>query len=104
MRSYERQENGLVPTIHMGPLVATMEKKGERTFIGDMNRDIKKYNNLMASRMPFISCMPGWANTEHVHRRKINAEVSLARRSVNYWQTMWNNECKSVQAGTRKPD
>ncbi|MGM9600398.1 MAG: MobQ family relaxase [Faecousia sp.] len=47
MRSYERQENGLVPTIHMGPLVATMEQNGERTFIGDMNRDIKKYNNLI---------------------------------------------------------
>ena len=47
MRSYERQGNGLVPTIHMGPFVAAMEQKGECTIIGDMNRDIKAYNSLI---------------------------------------------------------
>ena len=47
MRSFERQENDLVPTVHLGPEASAMERRGIRTFLGDMNRDIAKHNALV---------------------------------------------------------
>ena len=44
LRSYERQGIDAVPTVHMGPAVTQMEKKGVRTNIGDLNRDIISHN------------------------------------------------------------
>lgn len=57
-RSYEAQGLDRLPTIHMGPAAINMEKRADREIregkaetdvvrsdIGDINRDIKKYNN-----------------------------------------------------------
>lgn len=44
MRSYERQGKDQIPQIHMGPAVYQMEKRGEHTFVGDLNRLIQKMN------------------------------------------------------------
>ena len=41
-RSYERQGVDKVPTIHEGPAVREMEKRGIRTRIGDFNRWVKR--------------------------------------------------------------
>ena len=43
-RSYERQGVELLPTIHEGPTVRAMEKKGIKTDKGDFNRWIKSTN------------------------------------------------------------
>lgn len=43
-RSYERQGVELLPTIHEGPTVRAMEKKGIKTEKGDFNRWIKSTN------------------------------------------------------------
>lgn len=45
MRSYERQGIDRIPQIHMGPQVYQMEKRGVRTFIGDINRSIQVMND-----------------------------------------------------------
>lgn len=45
LRSYERQGIDAVPTVHMGPAVTQMEKRGVRTIVGDLNRDIIAYNS-----------------------------------------------------------
>jgi hypothetical protein len=41
LRSYERQGIDTVPTVHMGPAVTQMEKRGMVTIVGTLNRDIK---------------------------------------------------------------
>lgn len=46
-RSYEKQGIHRIPTIHMGPHVAAMERKGIRTRVGDMNREIRLINEIL---------------------------------------------------------
>lgn len=46
-RSYERQGRDEIPTIHMGASASALERKGIRTEKGDINREIKKHNNLV---------------------------------------------------------
>ena len=50
-RSFERQGIDLLPTIHMGAAVTAMERRGIKTEIGNMNREIKKINALIISSM-----------------------------------------------------
>ena len=49
LRSYERQGLDKIPTVHMGPAVSQMEKRGIQTNIGNLNRDITAANRLMQS-------------------------------------------------------
>ena len=42
--SYERQGLDKIPTVHMGPAVSQMEKRGIQTNIGNLNRDITAAN------------------------------------------------------------
>ena len=49
LRSYERQGLDTVPTVHMGPAVTQMERRGISTNIGNLNRDIKAGNRLLNS-------------------------------------------------------
>lgn len=53
-RSFERQGIDLLPTIHMGAAVTAMERRGIKTEIGIMNREIKKINDLIISSMENI--------------------------------------------------
>lgn len=48
MMSYERQGIDQIPKLHMGPAVTAMERRGVKTFIGNINRDIEKINELIA--------------------------------------------------------
>ena len=48
-RSYEAQGIEQIPTVHEGPLVQKMEKRGIRTQKGDLNRWIRATNRLIAS-------------------------------------------------------
>ena len=48
LRSYERQGLDKIPTVHMGPAVSQMEKRGIQTNIGNLNRDITAANRLIA--------------------------------------------------------
>ena len=46
-RSFERQGMEEIPTVHEGPTVRAMEKKGIRTRKGDLNRFIRSTNQLL---------------------------------------------------------
>ena len=50
LRSYERQGLDKIPTVHMGPAVSQMEKRGIQTNIGNLNRDITAANRLIFKR------------------------------------------------------
>lgn len=75
LKSYERQGVDQIPTVHMGPAVAHMEKKGIRTNIGDLNRDIKSANSLMASIRKALSAIRAWITDLREKRDIIIAEM-----------------------------
>ena len=47
LRSFARQGNDLIPTVHLGPEASAMERKGVHTFLGDMNREIRVLNRVI---------------------------------------------------------
>ena len=75
LKSYERQGIDLIPTVHMGPAVAHMEAKGIRTNIGDLNRDIKSANSLMASIRKALASIREWIANLKEKRDLIIAEM-----------------------------
>lgn len=54
LRSYERQGLDKIPTVHMGPAVSQMEKRGIQTNIGNLNRDITPTERRYLLRVPLI--------------------------------------------------
>ena len=60
MKSYERQGIDQIPTVHMGPAVTAMERRGIETNIGNLNREIKKTNALMAAIKRAIAKIREW--------------------------------------------
>ena len=60
LRSYARQGIDKIPTVHMGPAVIQLEKKGIQTNIGNLNRDIKAANSLMQSIRQMVRSLKGW--------------------------------------------
>ncbi len=60
LRSYARQGIDKVPTVHMGAAVAYMEKKGIKTNIGNLNRDIKETNRIMQSIRQMVRHLKNW--------------------------------------------
>ena len=60
LRSYARQGIDIIPTVHMGPAVSQLEKKGIQTNIGNLNRDIKAANSLMQSIRQMVRSLKGW--------------------------------------------
>ena len=60
LRSYVRQGIDKIPTVHMGPAVSQLEKKGIQTNIGNLNRDIKAANSLMQSIRQMVHSLKGW--------------------------------------------
>lgn len=56
-RSYEEQGIEKVPTVHLGPEVAAMEKRGIMTDRGDINREVAEHNRqlgIIAKREPLL--------------------------------------------------
>ena len=59
-RSYVDQGLNLLPTVHEGPQVRKMEKRGIRTEKGDLNRWIKKFNQMYKSLQTTIAALKEW--------------------------------------------
>ena len=55
LRSFERQGLDLAPTIHLGPAVTQMEKRGVQTELGNYNREIRRMNRMLLSVRKTIS-------------------------------------------------
>ena len=59
-RSYVDQDLDLIPTVHEGPQIRKMEKKGIRTEKGELNRWIKATNRLMQDVRKKIKALFVW--------------------------------------------
>lgn len=60
MKSYERQGIDQIPTVHMGPSVTAMERRGIQTDIGNLNREIKDVNAIVAVIVAAIRLILSW--------------------------------------------
>ena len=60
LRSYERQGLDVIPTVHMGPAVVQMERRGIQTNIGNLNRDIKAANDMLSAIRKTIRGLLDW--------------------------------------------
>ena len=75
-RSYERQGISLKPTIHLGPSVTQMERRGIRTEKGDYNRTIMEERSLMRQVRARVSNLHGWSrNNAKGRTERIDKEV-----------------------------
>lgn len=59
-RSFVDQGLDLIPTVHEGPHVRKMEKKGIRTEKGELNRWIKATNRMLRSMRATIAALKEW--------------------------------------------
>ena len=59
-RSYVDQGLDLIPTVHEGPHVRKMERKGIRTEKGELNRWIKATNRMIRSMRATIAALKEW--------------------------------------------
>ena len=82
-RSYEAQGIEQIPTVHEGPLVQKMEKRGIRTQEGDLNRWIKATNRLIAAIKKKLKSLMEWivAVKEELAKAK---EPDLADYLIQY--------------------
>ena len=76
LKSYERQGIEKIPMVHMGPAVAHMEEKGIRTSIGDLNRDIKAANSLMATIRNALASLQAWIASLKEKKKIIEEELA----------------------------
>ena len=99
MRSYERQGVELAPTVHMGPAITNMERKGIRTIIGDLNRDIVRENQLLQTIQNLLSDLLEQA-AALLHRLSEPENVTIKRLLYNA-AGLRESERESWDASTR---
>ena len=96
-RSYEAQGIEQIPTVHEGPLVQKMEKRGIRTQKGDLNRWIRVTNRLIASIKKKLKSLVEWiaAVKEELAKAK---EPDLADLLIQYHDMrnagVWSQKAK----------
>ena len=78
MMSYKRQGIDRIPTVHMGPAVTAMERRGIMTNIGNLNRDIKSANVLMGVLKRTILRLMNWLS----EIRQAIAEIDMKPKEV----------------------
>ena len=81
LRSYARQGLDIVPTVHEGAAVRQMEKRGIKTNIGNLNREIRAANSLMQSIRQLIHNLKDWI-TELGEKRKELLAQKAAEEAV----------------------
>lgn len=74
LKSYERQGIEKIPTVHMGPAVAALERKGIQTDIGNLNRDIRETNRLISAIKRTITGLMSWLSDIKTAIAEIEAE------------------------------
>lgn len=87
LRSYERQGLDIVPTVHIGPAVTQMERRGEATMIGNLNRDIKAANSIMQAIRQIIRGLQNWI-AELMEKRAELLEAEKASKPVTLPQLL----------------
>ena len=71
----------------MGPAVTQMERRGEATMIGDLNRDIKAANSIMQSIRQIIRGLQNWI-AELMERRAELLEAEKTPKPVTLPQLL----------------
>ena len=61
-RSYKRQGIDNIPSVHLGPAASQMEKRGIRTDMGEVNRQIAADNKLLKEIKARITRLYNWSN------------------------------------------
>ena len=59
-RSFERQGTEQIPTVHLGVAASQMERKGITTERGNINREIKAHNRILAEIKAKIASLKNW--------------------------------------------
>ena len=97
-RSYEAQGMEQIPTVHEGPLVQQMEKRGIRTQKGDLNHWIKATNRLIAAIKKKLKTLVEWIASikEEQGKEKEPTSLDLLRQ---YYETRnagaWSQKAKA---------
>lgn len=99
-RSYADQGLDLIPTVHEGPHVRKMEKKGICTETGELNRWIRAANRMIRSMQTTIAALKEWiAETKKILREP--QEVYLAQL-LSEAHTMRNETAMTYTRGKSK--
>ena len=85
-RSYERQGVDLLPSVHEGPAVRAMEKKGIRTEKGEFNRWIKATNAVIRDIRGKISFLLEWIKEARAELAKPQAPDLVSLLNAYYTQ------------------
>ncbi len=98
-RSYERQGVELLPTVHEGPTVRAMEKRGIQTEKGSLNRWIKATNKMILAAKKKVNALEKWVNENRQSSliQSLNAYNSM-RNAGAYSQTAKVNNLKELTA------
>ena len=83
MRSYERQGLDIIPTVHMGAAVSSLERKGIQTNIGNLNRDIKAANRMMNAIRSTIKSLRDWIADIVSATKEVIAEAKAEKENTS---------------------
>ena len=101
-RSYERQGLDILPTIHEGPTVRAMEKKGIRTEKGEFNRWIKATNNAIREIKKTILALVDWLKEAKEELAKPKAPGLIELFQAYYTQRNANAYSQRAKANNLK--
>lgn len=76
-RSFERQGTEQIPTIHLGVAASQMERKGITTERGNINREIKAQNRILAEIKAKIASLKNWLADIFKRKEKQPPEQNL---------------------------
>ena len=102
-RSFERQGTEQIPTIHLGVAASQMERKGITTERGNINREIKAHNKLLAQIKAKITSLKRWIS-EYISSAEKDTEKTdsladlVSRADIitqNQWEKVRNLKAKS---------
>ena len=92
LRSYDRQGLDTVPTVHMGPAVTQMERRGIATNIGNLNRDIKSANRLLRTVRKTIRDLLLWIAEARRSNKSEEKSSPLLSDLLNKYLFLRSNE------------
>ena len=78
-RSFERQGKEQIPTVHLGVAASQMERKGITTERGNINREIKAHNKILAEIKAKIASLKNWLADIFKRKEKQPPEQNLIK-------------------------
>ena len=102
MRSYERQGLDIIPTVHMGAAVSALERKGIETNIGNLNRDIKAANRMMATIRNTIKSIRDWIADIVSATKEAFAEMEAEKKNASHNLVVLLRDYMSLRKAERR--